>query len=56
MEAEDLVLDDRCQGQVIKEFCELFPDIRVSVLSQALIIKTIYLRDLSALVVTSEDG
>ena len=56
MEAEDLVLDDRCQGQVIKEFCKLFPDIRVSVPSQALIIKTIYLRDLSALVVTSEDG
>ena len=56
MEAEDLVLDDCCQGQVIEEFRKLFPDIWVSVLPQALIVKTIYLRDLSALVVTSEDG
>jgi len=56
VEAENLILDHSCQGQVIKEFCELFPDVCVAVLSQALIIKSIHLCDLSALVVASENS
>ena len=41
MEAEYLVLDDSSQGQIIKELCELFPDIGVAVFPQTLIIKSI---------------
>lgn len=56
MEAEDLVLDDSCEWEVIKELCELFPYVSVTVLSQAFIIEAINLCDLSALVVTSKDS
>ena len=54
METEDLILDDSSQGQIIEELCELFPDVRVPVFPQALIVETIYLCDLSTLVVSSE--
>jgi hypothetical protein len=56
METENLILDDSSQGQIIKELCELFPDVRVPVFPQALIVETIYLGDLSTLVVSSEDS
>jgi len=35
-----------CQRQVIKELCELFPNICISVFPQAFIIKTISIRKL----------
>ena len=54
METEDLIFDDSSQGQIIEELCELFPDVRVPVFPQALIVETIYLGDLSTLVVSSE--
>ena len=41
MKAEDLVLDDSSQRQVVKELCELLPDIGVAVLAQALIVEAI---------------
>ena len=41
MKAEDLVLDDSSQRQVVKELSELLPDIGVAVLAQALIVKAI---------------
>ena len=41
VQAEDLALDDGRQRQVIEQLRELFPYVRVTVLTQALIIETI---------------
>lgn len=45
VEAEDLALDHGSQRQVIEEFCELLPHIRVTVFSQALVIETITIQN-----------
>ena len=41
VQAEDLGLDDSRQWQVIEQLGELFPHVRVTVLTQTLIIETI---------------
>jgi hypothetical protein len=41
VEAEDLALNDSSQWQVVEEFSEGLPDVRVSILSQTLIIEAI---------------
>ena len=41
VEAEDLVLDDSCEWEVIEELCELLPYVGVTVLSQAFIIESV---------------
>lgn len=56
MEAEDLLFNYCCEGQVIEEVGEVFPHIGVSVLAEALVVETIDLGDLARLVVASEDG
>lgn len=38
---EDLILDQCCQGQKIKEVCEVFPHISIPIFSEALIVKSI---------------
>jgi ActR/RegA family two-component response regulator len=55
MQAEDLVLNDGCEWQIIEELRELFPHVGVAVLAKALIIEAVHLGDLSALVITPED-
>ena len=56
MEAEDLVVDQGGQGQVVEEVGEVFPHVGVAVFSQALVVEPVHLRDLTGLVVPSEDG
>jgi len=56
VQTKDLVIDERRQGQVVKEIREEFPHVCVAVLAQALIVEAVYLRDLTALVVAAEDG
>jgi hypothetical protein len=46
MEAEDVVLNDCGQRQVVEKRGEVLPNICISVLSQALIVETIHLCDL----------
>jgi len=41
VEAEDLVLDDGGEGQVVEQLSELFPHVGVAVLSQALIVEAV---------------
>ena len=41
VEAEDLVLDDSGKGQVVEQFSELFPNVGVAVLSQALVVEAV---------------
>ena len=55
MEAENLFLNYPRQWQVIKKFCEAFPNIRVAVLSQTLIVKAINLSDLPRLMIPSKN-
>ena len=41
METEDLILDHSSQRKIVEKLGELFPDIWISVLPQALIVETI---------------
>ena len=56
MEAEDLVVDQRGEGEVVEEVGEVFPHVGVAVLAQALVVEAVDLRDLAGLVVATEDG
>lgn len=47
MQAEELVLNNSGQRQVVEEFSQGFPDVAVSVLSAALIIEAVDLGNLS---------
>ncbi len=41
METEDLAFHDCCKGEIIEKLSKLFPNIGISILSQAFIIKPI---------------
>lgn len=56
VEAEDVSFNNCGQRQVIKQACEVLPNIGISVFSKALIIESIDLSDLLAFVITSQDG
>jgi hypothetical protein len=53
MKGENLVLYNSCQWQQVKEVSKVFPDVDVSIFSEAFIIKAVYLSDLSALMIAS---
>ncbi len=53
MEAEDVILDDSCQRDIVEERSEVLPHIGIAVFPQTLIVESIYLSDLLALVVSS---
>ena len=54
MNTEDLIVDHSCQRQVVENFCAVAPDIYRAILSEAFIIETVNLCDLSALMITSD--
>ena len=56
MQAENFLLNNCGKRQVVEEICEVFPDISVSVLPQALIIETVDLSDLTGLVISTKYG
>ena len=56
MQTEDLVVDQSGKRQIVEKICEVFPDVRISVLAEALVVETVDLGDLAGLVVTAEDG
>jgi hypothetical protein len=56
VKAEYLVINESRERQVIKQVREVLPDVRIAVLSQALIVEAIDLGDLARFVVPSEDG
>ena len=56
VKAEDLVVDKGGEGQVVEEVGEVFPDVGVAVLAEALVVETVHLRDLAGFVVASKDG
>lgn len=56
VETEDLVFDKSGEGKVVEEVGEVFPDIGVSIFTQAFIIKAVDLCDLAGFVVSSKDS
>ena len=56
VEAEDLVVDQGGEGQVVEQICKVFPDIGVAVFSEALVVEAVDLGDLARFVVTTQDG
>ena len=56
MKAENLIFDDSCQRQVVKEVRQVLPHVGVAVLAKAFVIEAVNLGDLPALVIASEDS
>lgn len=55
VKAEDLVIDERGEGEVVEEIGEVFPDVGVAVLAEALVVEAVHLRDLARFVVAAQD-
>ena len=56
MNAEDAAVNDGTEREVVKDLAAPSPYIRRTVLPLTLVIKAVYLRDLSALVVAADEG
>lgn len=50
-----LLLNERGEREVVKEVRKVFPNVRVAVLAQALVVETVNLRDLPRFVVAARD-
>ena len=55
VQTEDLVFNYSRQRQVVEKFSEVFPNVGIAVLAQALVVEAIHLRDLSAFVVAAKN-
>ena len=56
MQTKNLIFYSRRQRQEIEQICIVFPHIGIAIFAQTLIIETIYLCDLSGLMISSQDG
>ncbi len=56
VQAEDLIVDQGGEREVIEEVGEVFPNVRIAVFSQAFVVEAVDLGDLSGFVVSTEDG
>ena len=56
VQTEDLVVDERGQGQVVEQVGKVLPHVGVAVLAQAFVVEAVDLRDLARLVVAAQDG
>ena len=54
VDAEDAVVDDGRQAQEVEDLRAVLPDVHGTVLSQALVVEAVDLRDLAALVVAAD--
>ncbi len=54
--AEHLLVNDGRQAEVVKNVGAIAPDIHAAVFTKALVVEAIYLCDLTALVVASDQG
>ena len=55
MKAEDLVLDQSCERQVVEKISEVLPHVGVPVFAEALVVEAINLGDLAGLMVSTEN-
>ena len=56
MQTEDLVVDEGGKRKIIEQICEVFPDVGVTVLPEALVVEAVHLGDLAGLVIAAKDG
>lgn len=56
VEAENLVVDEGGEREIVEEVGEVLPDVGVAVLAEALVVEAVDLGDLAGLVVSTEDG
>lgn len=56
MQTEYLVVDQRCQGQVVEEIGEKLPYVGIAILAEAFVVETVYLGDLTRFMITSKNG
>jgi hypothetical protein len=56
VQTEDLVVDQSGKREVIEQVREVLPDIGIAVFSEALVVESVNLGDLSRLVVSAKDG
>ncbi len=56
MQAENLILNDCSQRQVVKKVSQEFPNIRVSIFPHALVVEAIDLGDLARFMVTPQNA
>lgn len=56
VKAEYLIVDEGGKGEIIKEIREVFPNIRVAILPETLIVESVDLCNLTRFVIATEDG
>ena len=56
MQTKDLIIDQSCQWQVVKQVGEILPHICVAILAKTLVVKAVHLSDLARLMITTQDG
>ena len=56
MEAEDLVAYHSGKWQIVKKLSKTAPNIRITIFTQTLVIKSVNLGDLSTFVVSAQNG
>jgi len=56
VQTENLILNESGEGEEVEEIGEVFPDICVTILAQALVVKAVNLCDLARLVIATKDG
>lgn len=56
VQTEDLFFDEGSEGEIVKEISEVPPHAGVPVFAEAFIVESVYLCDLTTLVVAAEDG
>ena len=54
MHAQDAIIDQRGEGEVIEDVGAVAPHVDTAILAQALVVKAVHLRDLPTLVVTAD--
>lgn len=54
MNAEDLVVNDCCKGQVIEDLSAISPHIDRTIFSKTFVVETVHLGDLATLVIASD--
>ncbi len=56
MKAEDLVVDESGEGEVVEEIGEVLPHVCIAVFSETFVVEPVDLGDLAGFVVSTEDG
>jgi len=54
MHTEDLIINYCSKSEIVKNVCAVSPDVYRAILSEALIVETIHLSDLSAFMISSD--